>query len=268
MLHHLSKCFATAYLPSEELIKNGFMPFKVDGYQIGWINPQSWVALAQFKHIFSLKDGSVNITINTDDITKRDHFVQKVLNILAQKEWIASLDGKTFDIISPLNQKLCSVDIAGAVFFGLELPVVSLTTFFQHEGKYFYWLMQEDNKKFAVLYQHVLHSKIDIPRILNQACINLGIGKGVANATGHTSTRRLIKSGLLSCKIQNYTIEMPSNINLSFYDRRCKLLSADHLINLLETPNSFTIEDSIILADILQQHNMLSINPKGIKANI
>jgi len=265
MLHQLSKCFSTAHLSLDVLIHKGYMPFKIDGYHIGWVSPQAWVALAQFKHIFQLNNGSVNISVITHDIKKRNHFISQVLNILAKKQWLMPLINQTFDVVSPLNQTLCSLDVSGALFFGLELPVISLTAFFKHEGEYFYWVLQEAHQSFNILFQEVLYTNNNISNILNTACSNFGISMGVAHTIGSIATKRLIKEGLLRCRMQNYLIEVPNDINLSYYNKNCKLLSSSDLVHILSISNSFSIEASIILADILQKHGIVEILPNGVR---
>ncbi len=264
MLQQLSKCFASAHLSIDYLINKGYIPFKIDGYHVGWVSPQAWVALAQFKHIFQFSNGSVNIAVATYDINTRNHFISKVLNILAKKQWVLPLKEKEFDVISPLNQKLCNIDISGALFFGLELPVISITAYFKQNNEYYYWVSQESNSSFSLLFQDVLTSNTSILEVVNSACINLGITSGVAHTIGCIATKRLTKEGLLRCRMQNYIIEVPEALDLSMAVNYSKVASANDIIHLLSIPNYFSIEANVILADILQQHGIIEILPNGI----
>ncbi|MFM2344079.1 MAG: hypothetical protein RLZZ210_689 [Pseudomonadota bacterium] len=264
MLQQLSKCFASAHLSIDYLINKGYIPFKIDGYHVGWVSPQAWVALAQFKHIFQFSNGSVNIAVATYDLNTRNHFISKVLNILAKKQWLLPLKEKEFDVISPLNQKLCSIDVSGALFFGLELPVISITAFFKQNNQYYYWISQDSNTSFNLLFQEVLDSNVSIASIVNNACISLGISSGVAHTIGCIATKRLTKEGLLRCRMQNYIIEVPEHLDLSAFSNTSKVASTQDIIHLLSIPNYFSVEANVILADILQQHGIIEILPNGI----
>jgi Domain of unknown function (DUF4743) len=266
MLDQLSKCFATAHVSVDVLLHNGYLPFKIDKYQVGWLSPQAWVVLAQFKHIFQLHNNAVSIVLSTNDVATRNHFLHKVLLKLSEKEWLIPLHNERFDIISPLNQNLCSIDVAGALFFGLELPVISLTAFFEHKGEYFYWINQDNLRSFNLLFQDVLLSNTNISDMLNRACASLQINTGSAMTIGCIATKRLIKEGLLRCRMQNYLIEVPSSLNISQAKRDARAVSHVELIQILSEPNKFSIESSIILSDILQRHGKLEILPNGVKS--
>ncbi len=264
MLEQLSKSFASAHLSIDYLINKGYIPFKIDGYHVGWISSQAWVALAQFKHVFTFNNGSVTITVPANDVATKNHFLHKILSILTKKEWLLPLQNNLFDVISPLNQKICSIDISGALFFGLELPVISLSAYFKKGNEYYYWINQNSHTNFSLIFQKVVHSKETISDIIHNACVYLGISTGVAHTIGSIATKRLTKDGLLRCRMQNYLIELPEVTDLSRYSENAKVASTKDLIYLLSSPNYFDVEANVILADILQKHGSIEILSNGI----
>jgi len=251
-----------------------YVPFWVNGVQVGMMKPAFAACLAEFPEVFDVSNNTVKVSDHLSNHHARSHAVARVLEILREQGLVPGWRGELYPVhhggTAFEGESFFDMERAASTLFGIRTYGVNLHGYLRQDDQLSLWIARRSQSKetspgkLDIVVGGGQPSNISLKDNLIKECQEeAGIPGDLAKQAVFASETKFCTErpeGIRNDIHYNYDLELPVNFTPKNTDGEVEdfyLWTVDKVMTILCDTDDFAFDSALAILDFLIRHGTI-----------
>lgn len=253
------------------VVKEPFIPWKIQGEVVGWLRPQLANSLQTRKDVFVRLEGALALHDSLDDFASRSEALHEVGTWLAENGLINPLMGELYPVTpSGVSAALCVIDRSSGAYFGIRTFGQHLNGYVWQDGEMYMWVGRRarDRIVFPGHLDNIVAGGLPYGIGLRENLLKEGEEEAGLPAklceqavpVGVVTYNRVAKRGYRPDVLYCYDLELPGEFEPQNRDGEVEsfhLMKISEVARLVRETSEFKLNCNLVVIDFLLRHGFI-----------